>query len=126
MTEAEVRNRILVFADGESDPVLTSSDLDLLVSMSKVIDKYGVFPTDTGWAETYAWNWAIAQAWLLKASRVSNRYLFMSGGKMFSRQQYYDHCVKQYKRYIGKAGIQAIRLGMNPLGLGTVPTNADG
>jgi len=125
MTEAEVRNRILIFADGEQDPVLTSADLDILVADCREVDKYQVWPTDTNWTPTYNVNRAIAQAWLLKASRVSPRYLFMSGGKMFSRQQYYDHCMKQYKVYIGKSGVRGLRLGQNPLGLANVPNNAN-
>lgn len=125
MTEAEVRNRILVFADGEADPALTSADLDVLVASCKEVDRYQVWPTDAGWTPTYNVNRGIAQAWLLKASRLAERYLFMSGGKMFSRQQYFDHCMKQYKIYIGKSGVRALRLGMDPLGLSNVPNNAD-
>lgn len=125
MTEAEVRNRILIFADGEQDPVLTSADLDILVSLCRGVDKAGIYPTEAGWTETYNWNYGVAQAWLLRASRTSPRYLFMSGGKMFSRQQFYDHCLKQYRIYIGKAGIRALRLAADPLGLGLVPNNAN-
>lgn len=125
MTEAEARNRILVFSGGEQDPVLTSADLDILVSLCRTLDKYGVLPADTTWTPTYDTNYGIAQAWLLRATRVADRYLFMSGGKMFSRQQFYDHCLKQYKLYIGKSGLRSLRLGHDPLGLGIVPNNAN-
>ena len=76
------------------------------------------------WEETYDVNYAIAQAWLLKAGRLAERYLFMSGGKMFSRNQFYDHCIKQYKIYAGKSRLRSMPLAY-PAGssLSSIPTN---
>jgi hypothetical protein len=34
----------------------------------------------------------------------------MVAGKMFSRQQFYDHCMKQHHLYVGRARLKAIRL----------------
>ena len=110
MTEAELRNRIFVFSDGSSEPKITSEDLDMLVMGSKTMDKYGVWPTEDSWTATYDVNWAIGTAWELKAARTANRYLFMSGGKMFSRNQYYDHCVKMSRYYKSKGKMLAERL----------------
>lgn len=73
----------------------------------------GVTYDDQGtwsWVESYDPNFAIAQAWLLKAGRLADRYLFMSGGKMFSRHQFYDHCMEQYRRYLSKSGLKSIPL----------------
>lgn len=125
MTEAEARARLILFADATVEPVLASEEIDILLNMSKEVDRYKVLPTDTGWTETYNVNTAIALAWLVKAGRLAPRYLFMSGGKMLSRQQFYDHCMTLHKRYAMKAGIRAVRLGSSPLGLAVVPNNAN-
>jgi len=110
MTEAEARARIISFCDAEREPVLSSADVDILVAISKSADKYGLLPTDTGWTPTWNINYATAQGWLLKATKLPDRYLFMSGGKMFSRNQFFEHCMVLYRRFLGKSGIRGIRL----------------
>lgn len=86
----------------------------------------GVTYTEQGgrdWTETYDANYCIAQAWLMKAGRVASYYNFMVAGKMFSRQQFYDHCMKQYRMYAGKARLKAMRLATPLIGqsLSNVP-----
>lgn len=123
MTEAEARARIISFADANTEPVLASADLDILVEKAKVSDQFGIWPTDPNWTESYDVNYAVAQAWLLKASRLPNRYLFMSGGKMLSRNQYYEHCMELYRTYLKKSGPRAIRLYPDWSPLDAVPNN---
>lgn len=81
------------------------------------------------WNPRYDVNYAVAQGWLLKSNRLVGHYNFMTGGKMLSRDQFYAHCMKQYKLYSSKSGPKGIRLGMHEtLGVnlgGHVPTNAD-
>lgn len=124
MTEAECRARIVLFADGETEPALQSPDLDVLVTMCRTVDKFGLVFGDDNWTETYNYYYGVAQAWLLKAGRLANRYLFMTGGQMLSRQQYYDHCMKMYHKYAMKSGIRAQRLGpaLDPI-YDAVPNN---
>lgn len=110
MTEAEARDRLIAFADAGSEPVLTSPDLDLLIALSKRVDQFGVLPDDPSWEATFDVNYAIAQGWLLKASRLAPRYNYMSGGKMLSRQQYYDHAMKMYHKFAMKSPIRSVRL----------------
>lgn len=111
MTEAEARARIILLAAVGEEPTLGSAEVDILLSMAKRVDVNGIEPTQTTWTPTWAVNYAVAQAWLIKAGRLSGRYLFMSGGKMFARQQMFDHCMKLHAKYAMKAGIQAVRLG---------------
>lgn len=83
------------------------------------------------WNPTYDINYAIAQGWLLKSTRLVGHYNFMANGKMLSRDQFYKHCVDTYKRFSSKSGIKGIRLGSHdPLALqiahgGGVSTNSD-
>lgn len=83
------------------------------------------------WNPTYDLNYAIAQGWLLKSTRLVGHYNFMANGKMLSREQFYEHCMSMYKRFANKSGIKGIRMGQhNPLGNivvsgGGVATNSD-
>lgn len=123
MTEAEARARLTLFACANDQPALASEELDILLQMARVLDKNGLRPTDTGWEPSFNVNYAVSQAWLLKASRLADRYLFMSGGKMLSRNQFYDHCMRQAKVYAAKAGIRSLRLSYAVDTLDLVPAN---
>lgn len=127
VNEAEVRARITTFADPSAEPALTPADLDVVLDLSKRLDRYGVMPLDTGWEDTYDWNFAVAQCWLIKAGRLAPRYLFMSGGKMFSRNQYFEHCMTLYHKYMGKADLKALRLASGMVSdLEMIPSNWNG
>jgi hypothetical protein len=121
MTEAEARARIILFAAAAEEPVLDSANVDVLLSMAKRVDENGIEPGAANWTPTWSVNYAVAQGWLAKSGRLSGHYLFMSGGKMFARQQMYDHCMKLYMKYATKAGIQSVRLGPDEELAETVP-----
>lgn len=110
MNEASTRARLSLFADLNSEPVLGEADIQVILDMSRRLDINGVRPEFEGWEETYDSNYAIAQCWLIKSTRLAPRYLFMSGGKMFSRNQFYEHCMDLYKRFMSKAHVGAVRL----------------
>lgn len=123
MNRTTAAARLTLFGETATEPVITSGEQSTLLDMAKTADKYGVWPTDSSWTQTYNVNFAIAQAWLLKSSRLAPRYLFMAGGKMLSRNQYYDHCIKQYKIYSLKAGVRAQKLSSTSEGLDPIPNN---
>lgn len=125
MTEAAVRNRVMLFADGESEPVLTTAVMEVIIESCKIIDVDGIWPSETGWTPTYNVSYAIAQAWLYKMGNLAPRYLFMTGGKMLSRQQYFDHTEKMMNKYLMRSGVRSHRLGGTTFGLGLVPNNAN-
>lgn len=103
---------LLPNAPGYTEPTWPTTSGD-------VVTQDGVQYTESGsmeWTETFDANYCIAQAWLLKAGRVAPRYNFMVAGKMFSRQQFYDHCMKQYSKYASKSQLKAIRLATPLIG----------
>lgn len=125
MTEAEARARITLFLNPGTEPVLAAAEVDILVDIARKVDVNGVQPGDAAWTETYDVNYAVAQGWLVKAGRLADRYLFMDAGTMYSRQQYYDHCMKQHQKFLMKSGIQAQRLVPDQrLTIDLVPNNA--
>ncbi len=110
MTEAEARARIVLYLDPSVEPVIAAGEIDVLLDMSRRVDVSGVRPGDTNWEPTFDINYAVAQGWLVKASRLTERYLFMDAGKMFSRNQYYEHCMEMHKKFAMRAGVQAVPL----------------
>lgn len=125
-TEAETRARLTTFGALSDEPALDSADVDVVLDMSKRIDRYGVRPIDTGWEPTYDHNYAVAQCWLVKATRLANRYLFMSGGKMFSRNQFYEHCMQLHYKFMARADMLALRLASETATkLEQIPNNAN-
>lgn len=123
MNRTTAAARLILFGETATEPVISSSEQSVLLDMGKTADKYGVRPTESSWTQTYDVNFSIAQAWLLKSSRLAPRYLFMSGGKMLSRNQYYDHCIKQYKIYAAKSGVRAQKLSGTSDGIDQIPNN---
>lgn len=124
MNRDTARTRLQLFCPVAEEPVLVDPDeIDVLLDMGKVLDVDARLPTEANWVETYDANYIIAHAWLAKAGRTADRYLFMSGGKMFSRQQFHDHCMTLYKRYMAKSPIKALRLTPSPDTLLSIPLN---
>lgn len=110
MTEAEARARIELFLNPTEEPQIYAAELDVLLDIARRVDRSGVRPSDTAWEETYDVNYAIAQGWLVKAGRLAPRYLFMDAGKMYSRNQFYEHCIELHKKFLMRSGIQAVPL----------------
>jgi hypothetical protein len=126
VTEEQARARLVLFADAGSEPILAPEDTETLLDMARRVDKDGIEPAEASWTPTWDINYAIAQAWLLKASRLPNRYLFMSGGKMYSRNQFYEHCMELYRTFLKRSPLKAIRLAATPSDLDMVPSNWNG
>lgn len=99
-------------AAGANEPVWPVVSGNSIAADGVTYQEQGAF----SWVETYDVNFAISQAWLLKAGRLADRYLFMSGGKMFSRQQFYDHCMALHRKYAMRSPLKAARLGPSDLG----------
>lgn len=124
MDRAAARARLELFCPIADEPALVVPDeTDVLLDMGRMIDTDGREPTETNWIESYDANYVIAHAWLAKAGRTADRYLFMSGGKMYSRQQFHDHCMALYKRFMSKSPIKALRLTPDPDDLLSIPLN---
>lgn len=119
MNVVEARARLSMLTDSTQEPTLSVSDLDDLLRRAKVSDINGLHPEDTGWVETYNVNHAASMGWKVKQGRLSNAYLFMSGGKMLSRNQMFDHCERMSRRYAMSSGVGSVPMrtarGRRPL-----------
>lgn len=111
MSDVEARARLADLVAASDEPTLDAADLDDLLRRSKLTDALGRIPTDVNWTETYSLNHAASIGWKLKAGRLTNAYLFMSGGKMLSRNQMFDHCMAMARRYAAASGVASVGFG---------------
>jgi hypothetical protein len=110
MNEVEARARLALLVDATSEPVLDVPDLDDLLRRSSVRDVSNRYPEDEGWTPTYNLNHAASLGWKIKSGRLTNAYLFMSGGKMLSRNQMFEHCLTMSRRYAMAGGIGSVSI----------------
>ena len=108
MNAVEARARLTLLVDATSEPVLDVPDLDDLLRRSALRDVNGYDPDTEGWTPTYNLNHAASLGWKIKSGRLTNAYLFMSGGKMLSRNQMFDHCMTMSRRYAMAGGIGSV------------------
>lgn len=108
MNQVEARARLALLVDASTEPVLDAPDLDDLLRRASIDDEVGNHPDSDAWTPRYNLNLAASLGWKLKQGRLSNAYLFMSGGKMLSRNQMFDHCERMSRRYAMSAGVGSV------------------
>jgi hypothetical protein len=55
-----------------TDPILTASDIELLLKLNRTLDENGLAPTDADWESTYDLDRAALMGWKWKMGRVSD------------------------------------------------------
>jgi hypothetical protein len=110
MTEVEARAQVAQMTDAAGEPPLSAADLDSLIRQARRVDSMGRLPSDPDWEPTYSLPYAAAKGWELKAGRLANKFMFMSGGKMFSRNQMFRHCQDMARTFRSQLGVGAIRM----------------
>lgn len=108
MTEAEARARLERMIAPDMDPVLTSADVDDLLTLAKRPDVDGLLPSDVEWTPTWSLDAAAAAAWEVKAGRAASGYRFSEDGQSFSREQIHTQCLNMAKLY--RRGSTSVRL----------------
>ena len=83
----------------ETEPVLELDDLHALLFMHRIVDANGTIPAYDNWIPTYDLNAAAAEGWRWKAARAAERFSFSADGASYNRDQIYQHCMEQAKRY---------------------------
>lgn len=99
MTEAEALARLTVMTAAESDPVLDSDELEMLLADHRVADATGLGPADAAYTDTWDLRAAAAEGWRWKAAKVASRYTFSSDVHSHQRDQLQKHCLAMVKEY---------------------------
>jgi hypothetical protein len=71
-TQDEYKLLLSNMVAASTDPVLTPTDIDLLLKLNRVLDESGLAPTDADWESTYDLNRAALEGWKWKMGRVSD------------------------------------------------------
>lgn len=99
MDIAIAKRRLSRMTGSGSDPVLSSSELDDLLTEYKVADSAGRSVGTVGYVPTWDLFGAAAEGWHWKAAKVAERYNFSQGDENFSRSQVWIHCTKMADSY---------------------------
>lgn len=124
MDVAVARARLERMLSWESDPALTSAEVDDLMLMIREPDDAGRLPDAAGWAGAWNLNRGAAEGWLWKAGKVADRFDFGSDVNDFKRDQLHKHCLEQSKQY--RRGSRTLVLGAADSSLDPVIGNLNG
>jgi hypothetical protein len=111
LTEEEVREEIELFAETNSEPILTEQDLRILLRKAKMADYLDRHPGDPNWRGTWNIAKAVYLAWLVKQSRLVAETSYSSGGRTFNCEQFYRHCGEMAELWKKRMGGVTVRMG---------------
>lgn len=86
----------------DSQPALSSDELDDLLSMFRKTDKNGILPGETEWIETYNLNAAAAEGWRWKSAKAAELVSIDLDGERMSSNQIFDQCERMIRIYSRK------------------------
>lgn len=107
MLRATALARLRLNCQPDTDPVLTSDELDTILDLYAVTDDLGLSPSDPGWVGTWDIGGASRKAWLVKAAKVVPDIDYDVDGAKYTQSQMYANCMRQADRY-GDAGTASI------------------
>lgn len=99
MTAQEARAALERRVASDMEPILTTVDLDELLSAARRPDRDGLLPSETGWTATYDLDAAAAAGWELKAARAAGNIDFGEDGQRFNESQVHAQCLEMAKLY---------------------------
>ena len=85
VAKAAARARLRLMVAATSRPTLTDDDLDVVLDSARIRDSAGLWPTETGWDESWDLNAAAAEGWRIKAGQVAGDYTFTADDASYSR-----------------------------------------
>lgn len=95
--------RLRVMAAADQRPVLSTEDLDTILTAYSTVDADGRLVTDAGWVGTYDLNGAAGEAWRAKAARVAGDFTFSADGASYSKGEVMANCLQMAAEYAGKS-----------------------
>ncbi len=109
MTRDQAVAELRVLVEAASEPVLTTADLDRLISRARRPDYLGLTPDDLGWTPTFDVESAAAEGWRIKAQRVASLPDVTQDGLRIDRSKLYDRFIELSKHY-GALNVGSISL----------------
>lgn len=110
MTDPEALARLTLMVSATSVPTLDNTELADLLELARRADRYGLYPSDTGWTGTFDLNSAAAEGWRRKAGKVAGAFSFTADGDSYSEAQVYAQCLQMAAQY-GKRTVASVSTG---------------
>ena len=85
-----------------TEPALTLSELEEILSQSSLADPGGLAPESEDWMPTYSVNAAAASAWLIKAGRASSLTEVDPPGSGIVTSKIFENCRAMARLYSAK------------------------
>lgn len=95
--------RLKLMTAWESQPRLTSDELEALLERFALADSDGYAPGDAEWVETYNFRSAAREAWVIKMGRATDLISSDLDGDRMSSNQIFLHCKEMVRKYSGTA-----------------------
>ena len=105
-SDADAAARIGRMTDSAVKPLLDAGDLSDLVALAKRADRYRRFPSDASWEPTYDYDYAAAEGWRRKASRVAGAFSFTADGSTFNKNEVFDHCMSMAEKFANRVTVE--------------------
>ena len=86
----------------DTEPALTLTELDEILSQSSLADPGGLAPESEDWTPTYSMNVAAASAWLIKAGRASSLTEIDPPGSGIVTSKIFENCRAMERIYSAK------------------------
>jgi len=99
MLLADAQNRLKALTASSTEPTLSPTEIDALLTQYALFDYNGLAPTDPDWEGTWNFNSAAREGWLIKAGRVSDLFDFGSDVNNFKRDQLFKHCTDMADKF---------------------------
>ena len=86
----------------DTEPALTLTELEEILSQSSLVDPIGAAPKTEGWTPTYSMNAAASSAWLVKAGKASSLIEIDPPGSGIVTAKVFDNCRAMARLYSAK------------------------
>ena len=78
-TEEEYHLLLSTMAAASTDPILSQTEIDLALKLSRIVDDRALLPTNVFWEPTYDLNFAALQCWKWKMGKASDLSVARTG-----------------------------------------------
>jgi hypothetical protein len=90
---------VKAYAATDNEPTLSDGEVQIILSQSRRPDAVGTGVGAIGYVDNYDANYAIRQAWEMKAGKAAAKYTFLAGGNQFIRSDMIRHCTEMADRW---------------------------
>lgn len=99
MLVADAKALLSIYCAATDEPILSSDDLDKILTSNARFDVYNRGPDDVNWDGAWNMNAAAADGWRIKAARVAAKFDFTSDVHGYTRSQMLRNFLQMAEEY---------------------------